>query len=440
MKSLFVITACVLLSHTFMSHAQILKDINKRVENKVKQRANRKVDKTVDKGLDKVEEAGKNVPGKDDKKEGTIAKEEPMRSNDRNVGMGNASGNTFKVNSKFDFVAGDKVVAIDDFARANVGDFPSEWHTNGSGEIVTVEGQQGKWLEMRGDFTYYPEFIKDLPDNFTLEFDLIFNNDITFLVKNIFGLYIVAADEKSRNEPAYRYGFNEPGKGGAAIEFESYKPDRLNIFRWSNKKIDQDSKSFSEVGFIKSLRNQKVRVSVWRQKERVRMYLNDDKIVDAPRLLAAGEHYNMIKFAFEDNKNNGRAYVSNVRFAESSPDMRSKLINEGKFVTSGIYFNTASDEIKRESYGILREIAEALKTSEHIRIKIVGHTDSDGSDESNLALSRKRAQSVQDALIRDFGIESSRIETDGRGESDPIAPNSSEEGKANNRRVEFIKL
>jgi len=148
----------------------------------------------------------------------------------------------------------------------------------------------------------------------------------------------------------------------------------------------------------------------------------------------------MIKFALEDSQDNGRAYIANVRFAESTPDMRSKLINEGKFVTSGIYFNTGSDKIKPESFGILKEIAEVLKSSNDVRIKIVGHTDSDGGDESNLALSKERAQSVKNALTNSYGIEVSRIETDGKGETAPVAPNTSKEGKANNRRVEFIKL
>jgi outer membrane protein OmpA-like peptidoglycan-associated protein len=73
-------------------------------------------------------------------------------------------------------------------------------------------------------------------------------------------------------------------------------------------------------------------------------------------------------------------------------------------------------------------------------VKIVGHTDSDGSDAANLDLSKKRAASVKESLTKDFGIDEARMETDGKGESEPIDKNDTPVGKANNRRVEFIKI
>ena len=80
---------------------------------------------------------------------------------------------SFEAYSKFDFVPGEKVVAMDDFSQDAVGDFPDKWNTDGSGEIVTISGKTGRWLKLtRGGF-FTPEFIKELPDNFTLEFDLL---------------------------------------------------------------------------------------------------------------------------------------------------------------------------------------------------------------------------------------------------------------------------
>ena len=69
-----------------------------------------------------------------------------------------------------------------------------------------------------------------------------------------------------------------------------------------------------------------------------------------------------------------------------------------------------------------------------------GHTDADGKDDANLDLSKRRAASVKAALAKEFGIDESRMETDGKGESEPIDKNDTPAGKANNRRVEFIKL
>ena len=96
--------------------------------------------------------------------------------------------------------------------------------------------------------------------------------------------------------------------------------------------------------------------------------------------------------------------------------------------------------IKPESYGTLKTIAQVLQDNADVRVKIIGHTDADGDDNSNLNLSKKRAEAVKAVLSSDFGINSSRMESDGKGESQPVGDNKTPEGKANNRRVEFLKL
>ena len=88
---------------------------------------------------------------------------------------------------------------------------------------------------------------------------------------------------------------------------------------------------------------------------------------------------------------------------------------------------------------MLNEISKAIKEHAGFKVKVIGHTDSDGSDATNLALSQKRAESVKQALVKDYGIDESQITTDGKGESNPVADNKTKEGKAANRRVEFIK-
>lgn len=132
--------------------------------------------------------------------------------------------------------------------------------------------------------------------------------------------------------------------------------------------------------------------------------------------------------------------VSNIKIAKGLPDTRHKLMEEGKFSTTGIQFETNSAAIKAESTGVLKEVADLLKKYSDIKIMVVGHTDSDGSDAANLELSKKRAQAVKDFLATEFGIDTARINTDGKGEKEAIADNNTREGKAQNRRVEFIKL
>ena len=105
-----------------------------------------------------------------------------------------------------------------------------------------------------------------------------------------------------------------------------------------------------------------------------------------------------------------------------------------------ILFDVNAATIKPESNGVLKEIAGALKANPGFKVKIIGHTDSDGSDASNLELSKKRSDAVKNALVNDFGIDASVLQTDGKGETQPVADNKTKEGKAQNRRVEFVKL
>ena len=85
-------------------------------------------------------------------------------------------------------------------------------------------------------------------------------------------------------------------------------------------------------------------------------------------------------------------------------------------------------------------IAAILRDNAAVRFKIIGHTDSDGDEKMNLDLSKRRAASVKNALSGEFGIDSSRMEVDGKGEGEPVDSNTTPEGKANDRRVEFVKL
>ncbi|HEU0005060.1 MAG TPA: hypothetical protein VFS12_03620 [Terriglobia bacterium] len=84
-----------------------------------------------------------------------------------------ADSASIKSFSKFDFVPGEKVVAFEDFMDGEIGDFPARWNTNAAGEIVTIEGKPGRWLKFTRAGVFSPELTPTLPDNFTLEFDLL---------------------------------------------------------------------------------------------------------------------------------------------------------------------------------------------------------------------------------------------------------------------------
>lgn len=194
--------------------------------------------------------------------------------------------------------------------------------------------------------------------------------------------------------------------------------------------------------FSSNMGKTKVKVSIWRQKQRIRVYLNQEKVFDLPSAFAAGKTYNTLLFDIWSgmHNENDKYLISNIRLAAGAPDTRNTLITEGKFVTRGILFDVNSDRIKPESYGALKDIANVLSENSAVKVKIVGHTDSDGSDADNMTLSKKRAAAVKQALSNEFNIDASRMETDGKGKSQPADKNDTAEGKANNRRVEFIKI
>jgi len=110
-----------------------------------------------------------------------------------------------------------------------------------------------------------------------------------------------------------------------------------------------------------------------------------------------------------------------------------------KDVFDNLNFEYAKAVIKSESFPFLDELADVLVKEPTWKIKIVGHTDNVGSDASNLELSKKRAIAVSNYLVTK-GVDASKITTDGKGESMPIATNDTPEGRDKNRRVEFTIL
>ena len=120
------------------------------------------------------------------------------------------------------------------------------------------------------------------------------------------------------------------------------------------------------------------------------------------------------------------------------PDFRLPTINEALALES-ITFETGSAIITPEGAAVLDRAATFLAANPAIRVAIEGHTDSEGDEATNLTLSVERAEAVRDYLVEQ-GIASDRLETEGFGETQPIASNDTEEGRAQNRRIEFRLL
>ena len=125
--------------------------------------------------------------------------------------------------------------------------------------------------------------------------------------------------------------------------------------------------------------------------------------------------------------------------AVNAATMASDIATRGSVALYGIYFDRDRAEVKPESHPTLSEIATLLKQNDKLELIVVGHTDNVGALEYNLDLSLRRAQAVVAALTSQFGINHSRLDARGVGFLSPVAPNTSEEDRAKNRRVQLLQ-
>lgn len=393
----------------------------------VERRVDKKATEEADKAMDKME-------GKESKKNKEQA-EETKDSSDTSKKANNKSEkgdseNTFQFYSKFDFVPGEKVIFFEDFSQDAVGDFPALWNTNGSAEVVTTNLYPGNWMKFVMRESVWTDKLLNLPENYTIEFDVIPLGGLEGDRMSGYKFRLM----QLKNVKGWDSG-SAPGNGGFMYDIAYFGSTYYSTWLGQGECSDQKLSGNINDEQIKQKMNEKYHVSIWVQKIRIRLYQNEKKVLDLPRAFPTG-CVKPDRIRFE----NGAAMVSNIRVAAGAPDMRNKLITEGKLVSYGIYFDVNKDVVKPESFGTLKEIATILNEVPDVKVKIVGHTDADGNDAVNLDLSKRRAASVKDELSNKFGVSADRLVTDGLGETKPVAPNDSPSNKALNRRVEFIKL
>ncbi|HEX6848677.1 MAG TPA: OmpA family protein, partial [Chitinophagaceae bacterium] len=380
--------------------------------------AKEKIDKKADKTADET------VNGKKDETKADETKDTGPTAESNS----NPSG-SLKVYSKYDFVPGERILVFEDFMQDAVGDFPAKWNTNAAGEIMTFDKIPGHWFAMGKAGVFMPDFIDSLPDDFTLELDMLIDQPA-----HSWGINVNLVELANRDQPKDWQSANNhfslnilPGNAGNGSS--SYHRRKNGV---------GESTTSSPIRHFTNM-STPVHIALWRQKERLRVYMNEEKVWDVPKAIQAGAKLNSLVF-FIQNIGQWHYLVSNLRLAVGAPDTRKKILEQNKWVTHGILFDVNSATIKPESYGTLKEMANVLKEYADLKVKIVGHTDADGKDDANLDLSKRRAASVKNSLAKEFGIDESRMETDGKGESEPMDKNDTPAGKANNRRVEFIKI
>lgn len=119
--------------------------------------------------------------------------------------------------------------------------------------------------------------------------------------------------------------------------------------------------------------------------------------------------------------------------------LASDIAQAGHASVYGIYFDTGKATLKPESDATLAEISKLLASNAQLRLHVVGHTDNVGTFESNMSLSKQRADAVVAALVTQYHAAPTRLHASGVGPLAPVATNKSEEGRAKNRRVELVE-
>lgn len=419
MKSKFIfllIAGCLIYPEKSISQF----NIRRRVERAV----NRSIDKKVDQSVDKAIDNALNKKKKTNEKDSIEATENEEKVIEK--ATSDMSTVSLKSFTKYDFVPGDKVILFEDFSQDAVGDFPALWTTDVPGEVNTLNVAPGNWFNLNsGEGTYW--FMKDIdfPQNFILEMDIVpkAQSGRIAAVLVLFGESKHSEMDKSGN----------PGDYGLHVQIQK------NAWETSGYKKGE-SRKLTGTSTINPVQAEKVNhVILWVQNRRVRIYHQGAKVLDMPTNLYEGSKFNRLCFKLHRGVSAG-SYISNIKITNAAPDTRSKLLTEGKLVTYGIYFDVNKDVVKPESYGTLKDIATVLNEVPDVKVKIVGHTDADGSDAVNLDLSKRRAAAVKAELAKSFGVKADQLETDGLGEKQPVIPNTTPVNKAQNRRVEFIKL
>jgi outer membrane protein OmpA-like peptidoglycan-associated protein/curli biogenesis system outer membrane secretion channel CsgG len=336
----------------------------------------------------------------------------------------NASGGGDQLNFtviKAEFLPGEKTVFFDDFSDMAGDAAPPHWKIRGATPELRVAGSTRE-LALIGDrYDIYPN-ITGLPKNFTMEMDMLCEEQKAGIVDGCGSVNYYFHSKSGREEWLFKIwiGMDRVTEDKKAVEW------RIGL--WDAKEALGQKTLITEW-------NKPVKVAMWVQNGRVRFYINGDRIFDFNQV-EVGEIASLDMNFWTGDKTMA---IRRVRFAESAPDFSQTITSSGKFVTHGILFDTDSDRVKPESAAVIQSIAKGLMQATDLNFEIDGHTDSTGNAAHNMDLSKRRAEAVKSILVSQFSIDAGRLTTAGFGSSKPIDSNSTSEGKANNRRVEFVR-
>jgi outer membrane protein OmpA-like peptidoglycan-associated protein len=354
----------------------------------------------------------------------------PQSAGQKSAAGADAGGGSLTENeqvySKYDFVPGETVLFYDDFSDTDIGEFPRKWHLKGPKEpnnnAVEVVSYQGKRLmrsqpasggENQNPSTQYIRLNQkgDLPEKFTLEFDANFIAELDGGYKAFYNLYLLKDDS------------NWPGNDS---------PTEGTFFFNGNQGQSKNTKTG-----LKKSDNKLHHIAVSVNGTFVKAYVDNVRVINDPEGVERPIRLVGISMGIEGGSATDKIMIGTVRLAAGGKELKSALDIDGKIVTHGILFDTGKDVIKAESLPTLKMILGILVNDPELKFSIEGHTDNQGNKGINQPLSEKRSAAVKKWLTGK-GIATARLKTKGLGDSKPLDSNKTTEGRANNRRVEFV--
>jgi OOP family OmpA-OmpF porin len=356
---------------------------------------------TDEDGNVKRDEDGDPVTASDRKQEQTTAdasdQPEPPEKQGREPG---------KANPNYDFEPGERTIFAEDFSDDNVGDFPRSLEfRKGSMAIVKMKGQ--RFLRINdAESVFRLQLPEKLPKRYTITFDY-YTEEWTD------NLYIspLNASGETVGTNYFQVAGGELGVGGRGEKAVS----SIKSSRRSSKEI--------------------VPIRIMVDGSYAKAYMGKERFANIPN--ADLPRTKTLRFNFDRLSKN--AFIGDIRIAAGGRDLYTALQEEGRVAVQDIHFDTGKATLKSSSTKPLKKIASLMKEHPDLDLLIEGHTDNTGGFEANKKLSRKRAQAVKSALVENHGIEAGRLKTVGLGSTQPTAPNDTEEGRAQNRRVELVK-
>ncbi|GMQ33265.1 hypothetical protein Ataiwa_15370 [Algoriphagus taiwanensis] len=424
----------------FGLRAQFIKDLKKRAEEAAKRTVERKTEEKTEQTTEQAIDSLFSIRVKKKNPESNPEEvweenADPVFPEDMEESFDDPGPKSLQAYSKFDFILGSDILYASDFSGDALGDMPEGWVSSIVLELVEINGFEGKWIQLgKGENSFTPIDLGELPENFTLEFDLILDVDAQKFAPGTRQFLVVLNDLES---PTIQLGNRRAGNHLVNMGFNAdhknlekrWKDSQYNEF--VNTPIPMLSKENLERGDV-------IRVSLWKNKNRVRLYLDEEKVFDIVQAQPDHSPFRSLKFYSNNANEDEFFYFSNLRFADAPPIIKNKLA-EGVFEATGIYFDPGSAVIRPESYPTLKQIADFIQANGG-SFSIAGHTDTTGDKEQNRLLSEQRASAVRKALVKEFGVDTNQLASRGYGQRYPLYPNDTPEGRAKNRRVDIINL